>query len=93
MNTRTQFITLTAHALLILLLALPQGAMAAFTVNPDGTVVDSVTGLMWDQCSLGQSGTTCATGAVSGMDWYAALTTAVATNPTTRATAIGVCPI
>lgn len=40
-------------AVLASLLALP--VFAAFTDNGDGTVTDSVTGLMWDKCSRGQT--------------------------------------
>lgn len=83
MNTTTQCITRlikeTAQALLLLLLALPPVAQAAFMVNADGTVTDTVTGLMWDQCSQGQSGATC-TGEASVMSWSAALTAAVTAN-------------
>lgn len=37
-----------------------------------GTVRDSRTGLMWDRCALGQSGSACA-GAASTLTWQAAL--------------------
>lgn len=82
MNTRTQLITLATQALLILCLALPQAAQAAFTVNADGTVTDTVTNLMWEQCSQGQTTTTtpCDTGTASSMTWAAALTAAVTAN-------------
>jgi|GEM_PF-1221132 Protein of unknown function (DUF1566). len=44
-----------------------------FTDNGDGTVVtDHATGLMWMQCSIGQSGANC-TGTATGMNWQAAL--------------------
>ena len=75
MNTRTQFISTTGA--LLLLLSLSPAANAAFTDNGDGTVTDTVTGLMWDQCSQGQSGSACATGAATTMTWSAALTAAV----------------
>ncbi len=51
----------------------------AFTDNGDGTVTDTVTGLMWDKCSQGQSGAPCA-GVASKMIWSAALTASVAAN-------------
>ena len=76
MNTRTQFIN-TTGALLLLLLSLPPAANAAFIDNGDGTVTDTVTGLMWDRCSQGQSGNACATGTATTMTWSAALTAAV----------------
>jgi len=53
---------------------------AALTDNGDGTVTDTTTGLMWDQCSQGQSGVGCATGTVTAMTWSAALTRAVTAN-------------
>lgn len=80
MNTRTRLIDFIAHALILLGLVMPQAAQAAFTVNVDGTVTDTVTGLMWDQCSQGQSGAACATGTASSMTWAAALTAAVTAN-------------
>lgn len=60
-------------------LALP--ALAAFTDNGDGTVTDTVTGLMWDKCSWGQSNTTdCSGGGASTHAWSAALGVAVTAN-------------
>lgn len=59
--------------------ALP--AQAAFTDNGDGTVTDTVTGLMWDKCSWGQSNTsTCGGGAATWHTWAAALGVAVTAN-------------
>ena len=55
-------------------------APGVFTDNGDGTVIDSVTGLMWSRCSQGQSGPACATGTATAMLWSAALGTAVAAN-------------
>lgn len=84
MNTTTQCITRlikeTARALLLLLLVLPPVAYADFRINDDGTVTDTVTGLMWDRCSQGQSGAACATGTATLMTWSAALTAAVTAN-------------
>ncbi len=40
-------------------------------VNGNGTVTDPATGLMWDRCSLGQTGA--CTGTVSSMGWQQAL--------------------
>ena len=57
-----------------------QLAQGTFMDNGDGTVTDTVMGLMWDQCSQGQSGAACATGAASFMSWSAALSTAVTAN-------------
>ncbi len=39
----------------------------------DGTVTDLQTGLMWQQCSLGQSGVGCETGSAIGFTWDSAL--------------------
>ncbi len=58
-------------------LAVP--ASAALTINGDGTVSDSATGLMWMQCSRGQSGAACA-GAASTYNWAGALAQATAAN-------------
>ncbi|MDP4029239.1 MAG: DUF1566 domain-containing protein, partial [Gallionella sp.] len=66
-------------ALFTLFLALP--AQAAFTDNGDGTVTDTVTGLMWDKCSWGQSNnTTCADTAATTHTWVQALGVAVSAN-------------
>ena len=59
-------------ALLLYLLALATPAWAAYTDNGNSTVSDSATGLMWDQCSLGQGATpkTASTGpACGGAPW------------------------
>ncbi|QEP43820.1 DUF1566 domain-containing protein [Ectothiorhodospiraceae bacterium BW-2] len=39
----------------------------------NGTVTDSVTGLMWKQCSEGQSGSGCSSGSAEIFTWDAAL--------------------
>ena len=39
------------------------------------TITDSATGLMWMKCSVGQSGTGCATGGATVMDWATAIST------------------
>jgi hypothetical protein len=60
---------------------LPLPALAAFTDNGDGTVTDTVTGLIWDKCSWGQSNTTdCSGGSASTHAWSAALGVAVTAN-------------
>ncbi len=52
---------------------------AAYTVNAaEGTVTDTVTGLIWDQCSWGQSGA--CTGTASTHTWSQALGVAVTAN-------------
>jgi hypothetical protein len=55
-------------------------AHAAFTDNGDGTVTDTVTLLIWDKCSWGQSGNACATGSASTHSLAAALGVAVTAN-------------
>lgn len=47
-----------------------------YTDNGNGTVTDNQTGLMWKQCSEGQSGIDCATeSATTYYTWQAALQT------------------
>lgn len=55
-------------------------ALAALTVNPDGTVTDSETGLTWDRCSWGQTGTDCLGGTASSHTWSDALGVALIAN-------------
>jgi len=43
-----------------------------YSDNGNGTVTDHHTGLMWKQCSEGQSGAACS-GSVTTMRWAAAL--------------------
>ncbi|MDP4028452.1 MAG: DUF1566 domain-containing protein [Gallionella sp.] len=75
----SRFFKSGALALLALLFALP--AQAAYNDNNDGTVTDTVTGLMWDKCSWGQSNNvTCAGGAASTHTWTQALGVAVSAN-------------
>jgi hypothetical protein len=51
-----------------------------FTIHGDGTVTHHATGLMWMQCSLGQSGSDCATGSADSYVWYDALLEASASS-------------
>ncbi len=46
----------------------------SYTDNGDGTVTDNVTGLVWQQCSAGQSGTGCISGSAGTYNWDAANT-------------------
>src|SRR5664280_1209916 len=41
--------------------------------NLDGTVTDMTTKLMWQQCSEGQSGASCATGTAGTYTWQLAI--------------------
>lgn len=66
--------------LLLLLLALSPPAWAGLTVNGNGTVLDTTTSLVWDQCPYGKSGATCATGTAFYGTWAGALDAAVAAN-------------
>ena len=70
-------LVLSGAALLWLVMVAP---LAAFDVNPDGTVTDPATGLMWDRCSWGQTDTDCSGGAASFHNWQAAIGIAVAAN-------------
>lgn len=54
-------------------------AAAPFHDNGDGTVTDTSTGLMWDQCAWGQAGPGCA-GLASRHDWADALAQARQAN-------------
>jgi hypothetical protein len=74
------FNTFGLPALLALFIAAP--VQAGFTDNSNGTVTDTVTGLMWDQCSWGQTwtaGPSCG-GSASTQNWAAALNLAVTAN-------------
>lgn len=42
----------------------------------NGTIIDIATGLMWQKCSLGQSGTNCESGTAQTFTWQAALASA-----------------
>jgi hypothetical protein len=63
-------------------MARPSWAAAPFTVNANGTVTDSSTSLVWDQCPIGLSSTTtaCDTGTALTFNWPAALNQAVTAN-------------
>ena len=66
---------------LALLAAWP--AQAAFIDQGDGTVRDTLTGLIWDKCSWGQSGSACAAGSASTHTWAAAQSLAANANAST----------
>jgi uncharacterized repeat protein (TIGR02543 family) len=55
------------------LACITSSSWAAYTVNANGTVSDSATGLVWGQCTLGQSGAGCSTGSPTRYTWPAAL--------------------
>lgn len=41
----------------------------SYTDNGDGTVLDNVTGLTWQKCALGESGSDCTLGSISSYSW------------------------
>jgi hypothetical protein len=51
----------------------PDTPTSRFVFNRDGTVSDAKTGLMWKQCSEGQSGAACGGGGVNSYTWKEAL--------------------
>lgn len=51
-----------------------------YVVHDDATVTDTLTGLMWAQCTVGRSGENCATGEDTKFDWQAALQAATDAN-------------
>ncbi|HHC73217.1 MAG TPA: DUF1566 domain-containing protein [Thiotrichales bacterium] len=51
-----------------------------YVIHGDGTVTDTVTGLMWKRCSEGSSGEDCATGEAALFSWQEALQQAEAVN-------------
>src|SRR5512139_1358314 len=44
----------------------------SFTDKGDGTILDNVTGLTWQKCSLGEGGSSCSAGAPASYTWSAA---------------------
>ncbi|MBS4096736.1 MAG: DUF1566 domain-containing protein [Sulfuricella sp.] len=68
--------------LVFLVLSAAAPAWAAFTDNGDGTVTDSVTGLMWDKCTWGQTNNAdCSGGSVVNWNtWAQALARAATAN-------------
>ncbi len=59
--------------LLWVLLFVSPSFASPFTDNGNFTVTDSATGLIWQQCSAGFSGTSCATGTATTFTWQNAL--------------------
>lgn len=54
-----------------------------YTDNGDGTVTDNNTGLMWQKCTLGLSGTACDVGRITTFAWDGALAAANANTDST----------
>ena len=80
MASISRLITLCLALLLTLVFAYTTPAVAALSINGNGTVTDTTTGLVWDQCSYGLTGAACDGGALLESDWPTALTTAVSAN-------------
>lgn len=54
--------------------ALPEtAAIVNFEDHGNGTITDNYTGLMWQRCAVGLTGTSCATGSIQEMSWDTAL--------------------
>jgi hypothetical protein len=53
-----------------------------FTVNTNGTVLDTKTALLWKQCTEGLTGINCATGNATAYTWQGALQQAQTVNTT-----------
>ncbi|QEP44931.1 DUF1566 domain-containing protein [Ectothiorhodospiraceae bacterium BW-2] len=51
----------------------PTAPDSRYSANGDGTVTDLQTGLMWQQCAVGLSGSDCGSGSAASMTWDAAL--------------------
>lgn len=54
------------------------GAVRSLTDNGDGTISDNSTGLMWEKCTQGLSGTNCETGTATAMNFNLATSTCAA---------------
>lgn len=60
--------------------AIRPSTLGAFSANPDGTVTDSRTGLVWDRCLLGQDGADDCAGPGAPYNWEQGLSAAAAAN-------------
>ena len=78
MNRAIRCFLVPALALLAALVSLP--ALAAYVDNGDGTVTDTVTGLMWDKCPNGQTANDCSGGSAFRFTWANALARPIALN-------------
>jgi hypothetical protein len=56
------------------------GQATSYTDNGNGTITDNATGLMWQKCSSGFSGTNCTTGSDSSMTFNQATSTCAAAS-------------
>jgi Protein of unknown function (DUF1566) len=78
MNRALRYLLIPALALLAALASLP--VLAAYVDNGDGTVTDTVTGLMWDKCPYGQTANDCSGDSAIRFKWASALVQTVALN-------------
>lgn len=78
MNRALRYLLMPALAILAALA--PLTARAAYIDNGDGTVTDTVTGLMWDKCPYGQTANDCSGGSALRFKWANALAQTVALN-------------
>jgi hypothetical protein len=78
MNPVIRYLLIPALALLAAMVTLP--ALAAYVDNGDGTVTDTVTGLMWDKCPYDQTANDCSGGSAFRFTWANALVQTVALN-------------
>ena len=62
-----------AHAQIINFNIVNDTSDSRYVIHTDGTVTDIVTGLMWQQCSLGQTGSDCSFGSATKLTWQGAL--------------------
>lgn len=46
----------------------------SYTDNGDGTILDNITGLTWQKCALGESGSDCSGGLIGSYTWSSAQT-------------------
>lgn len=79
-SRRGLVVPLARRAALLLGVSLTLPCWGALTVNADGTVTDSTTKLIWDQCTYGLSGADCTSGAASTFAWIDALAIVKAAN-------------
>lgn len=45
----------------------------SYTDNGDGTVLDNITGLVWQKCAVGESGSDCTLGSIASYTWSGAI--------------------
>lgn len=65
----------------------PYGQDAHYSINPlsytdngDGTIHDNVTGLVWQKCSVGETGSDCSGGSIGSYSWSSAQSVCASSN-------------